>query len=59
MVDVALMRDLGPIPSIFSITSHVARRKLDLSSSVPSGVAKKCVDVGCGPNHTLERALDA
>jgi hypothetical protein len=25
----------------------------------PSGVAKKCVDVGCGPNHTPERVLDA
>jgi hypothetical protein len=35
MVDVALMRDLGPIPSIFNITSHVAGRKLDLSSNVP------------------------
>jgi hypothetical protein len=35
MVDVALMRNLGPIPSIFNITFHVAGRKLDLSSSVP------------------------
>jgi hypothetical protein len=26
---------------------------------VPNGVAKKCVDIGCGPNHTPERALDA
>jgi hypothetical protein len=35
MVDVALMRNLGPIPNIFNITSYVAGRKLDLSSSVP------------------------
>jgi hypothetical protein len=45
MVDVALMRDLGPIPSIFNVTSHVARGKLDLSLSFPSGVAKKYVDI--------------
>jgi hypothetical protein len=35
MVDVALMRDLGPIHSIFNITSHVVGGKLDLSPSVP------------------------
>jgi hypothetical protein len=35
MVDVALMRDLGPIPSIFKVTSHIAGGKLDLSPSVP------------------------
>jgi hypothetical protein len=35
MVDVALMRDLGPIPCIFTIASHVAGGKLDLSPSVP------------------------
>jgi hypothetical protein len=35
MVDVTLMRDLGPIPSIFTIAFHVAGGKLDLSPSVP------------------------
>jgi hypothetical protein len=35
MIDVALMRDLGPIPGIFTVASHVARGKLDLSPSGP------------------------
>jgi hypothetical protein len=34
MADVALMRDLGPIPSIFTVASHDAGGKLDLSPSV-------------------------
>jgi hypothetical protein len=34
MIDVALMRDLGPIPSIFNVTSHVAGEKLDILPSV-------------------------
>jgi hypothetical protein len=41
MVDVALMRDLGPIPGIFNVTSHVAGEKLDLSSSVPQRSCQK------------------
>jgi hypothetical protein len=35
MIDVALMRDLGPIPGIFTVASHVAGGKLNLSPSVP------------------------
>jgi hypothetical protein len=35
MIDVALMRNLGPIPGIFTVASHVAKGKLDLSPSVP------------------------
>jgi hypothetical protein len=41
MVDVVLMRDLGPIPSIFNVTSHVAGGKLNLSPSVPQRSHKK------------------
>jgi hypothetical protein len=29
------MRDLGPIPSIFTVVSHVAGEKLDLSPNLP------------------------
>jgi hypothetical protein len=35
MIDVALMRNLGPIPDIFTVASHVAQGKLYLSPSVP------------------------
>jgi hypothetical protein len=34
MIDVPLMRDLGAIPGIFTIASHVAGGKLDLSPNV-------------------------
>jgi hypothetical protein len=60
MVDVALMRDLGPIPSIFNITSHVAGRKLDLSSSVPQQSHQKvCWRWRSLQANTPARALDA
>jgi hypothetical protein len=41
MIDVALMRDLSPIPGIFTIASHVAGGKLDLSGSVPQRSRQK------------------
>jgi hypothetical protein len=44
MADVALMRDLGPIPSIFTVASHDAGGKLDLSPSVSQRSRQKCVD---------------
>jgi hypothetical protein len=41
MIDVALMRNLGAIPGIFTIASHVAEGKLDLSPSVPEWSCQK------------------
>jgi hypothetical protein len=35
MIDVSLLRNLCPNPGIFTVAFHVARGKLDLSSSVP------------------------
>jgi hypothetical protein len=59
MVDVALMRDLGPIPSIFNITSHVAGRKLDFSSSIPQQSRQKvCWRWRLLQANTPARALD-
>jgi hypothetical protein len=55
MIDVALMSDLVPIPSIFTVASHVAGGKLDLLPSVPQRSHKKYVDTEVCSKPTHQR----
>jgi hypothetical protein len=59
MIDVALMRDLDPIPGIFTVASHVVEGKLDLSPSVPQRSRQKvCWRWRSLQANTPARALD-
>jgi hypothetical protein len=55
MVDVALMRDLGSIPSIFNVTSYVLKENLIFRLAFPSEVAKKYVDAEDRSKTTHQR----
>jgi hypothetical protein len=55
MVDVALMRDLGPIPSILTVASHVAGGKLDL---FPVESPKSMLTLKIAPHQHTNEGLE-